>query len=494
MKTEIWSQAEQPPPAEAFYSADELCDRFEIERQANWLICHRQEWVGAPVGRQEYVDNARTALLEALTASGHWSPVELTGSLEEINHRLLTRLLNGWDEALPGHEKERRFLEICEELTIQQVHRAIVDGHLPADTVVGIISDYPSGLPEEVALSLGYRAYNQKGMVRTTRLIINNDGSCTRLIEQISRAHSGPATTVPFLASAGVYLDPGQPADLQALAHPWLFRQADYADTVVDVQRRLDAWAGPNVLYGEPQALKPYHVPYDLLRSESAYREARLERYTLGLADLEAQLKAWQTAGHLTLPEANQIYLEEVNRILAAICTRNPTYAADTYGSAAAAYFYQAADLYARGRQAEAEALLTNTQHLRHYVTICGHAISLTQAKESGLLVNEFRDLLNNDEEETKPQPTLIRCIKCNEKVPRRQVVKATSWRCPNCQYKVDVCTGAVLNQARPDKLKPNLAARKAAQAAADKTPNLDRALAALLSEPNNSNQLSLAV
>jgi hypothetical protein len=41
----------------------------------------------------------------------------------------------------------------------------------------------------------------------------------------------------------------------------------------------------------------------------------------------------------------------------------------------------------------------------------------------------------------------LIRCIKCRQNVPKRQVVKKTCWECPKCRHKVDICSGKVLRE-----------------------------------------------
>lgn len=56
------------------------------------------------------------------------------------------------------------------------------------------------------------------------------------------------------------------------------------------------------------------------------------------------------------------------------------------------------------------------------------------------------------EEEEKANIPTEIRCIACDEKSPRNQVIKPASWRCPHCKYEIDICDGSVIN---PPDIKP---------------------------------------
>ena len=169
-------QHEAPPP---YRAAMEFIDYEAIERRATVLIEAHEAGPKLEI-KQEYDDNARTALFEALTASGHLSRVELQGTLEEVNAQVLNRLLNGYDFTLPDHELKRRFKEICEELVVQDVHQQITLGILPADTEVATESAYVVGMSDEAARKAGYRSYNRKGMTRATGLILH---------DEIGRAH-----------------------------------------------------------------------------------------------------------------------------------------------------------------------------------------------------------------------------------------------------------------------------------------------------------------
>jgi len=46
----------------------------------------------------------------------------------------------------------------------------------------------------------------------------------------------------------------------------------------------------------------------------------------------------------------------------------------------------------------------------------------------------------------------MIRCIKCRQYVPKKQVVKKDCWECPACKHKVDICNGKVLREGKTHK------------------------------------------
>jgi len=56
---------------------------------------------------------------------------------------------------------------------------------------------------------------------------------------------------------------------------------------------------------------------------------------------------------------------------------------------------------------------------------------------------------------EVDPKKGNIRCIKCREYVPKVEVIKQDCWECPACLHKVDICTGAVLNEGKPKRSRP---------------------------------------
>lgn len=414
-----------------FFEAAALFNRDCIEAQAYELLANRYTIPEVYVDIQERRDNARTALMEALTASGHLSEVRLTGNVEQINRQVLSRLLNGWDESLPTHEKSRRFAELCNELFIQQVHKAIESNQLPPNTEVLEISDYPEPLS---GTKIGYRHENKKGMVRSTGLRYNNDGTYTRIIEQVSRSDGSWRSTFGFFNGCGVGTTPGE-ADLVALSTPIIYTRHDYTDGVVDVMRMLDKYAGPGVRYGDRGARLAKHPNYESLRQESERREQEIECYIDDLANLEQQLDEWIETGRISRFERQAIFTEEVDRILSAICTLDPDYAADTFGKRSVQLFDEAAVLAANGRADEASQLIESNSYMKDDVTFCGVTISVEKAQEMGLPVNSFGQLLEKGQESWQWKNGRCRVPNCPSPKPTKIGPCSV---CRNCQHQSD--------------------------------------------------------
>ncbi|HSX46972.1 MAG TPA: hypothetical protein VLF87_03225 [Patescibacteria group bacterium] len=413
-----------------------LTDRVGIEAEAWNLIQTREHFDGVEMEQQEYHDNARTALMEALTAAGHLSRIEITGTIEDINRQVLSRLLKGWDDSLPVHEKERRFLEICEELTIQRLHSLMIEGRVSKSLQVGLISDYPLALDAKTATTLGYRFKNKKGMVRTTSLRDNEDGTYTRIIEQVSRSNGTQQSSHAFLNDSGIRFGLEKSPDLMVMATPFVFSQEDYVDGVVDIQRRLDTYGGPGVLYGDTGESAALHPAYENIRTESAAREGRIEAYIEGLSKLERKLNDFVNDGQLSRHERTAIFGEEVDRILSAICLLEPEYVKATYGDRMVPIFEQASQLYVQGHQAEALQLLAMNNQLKDVIVFCGMAISLERAKEMGLEVNGLGELVEKGKESWKWKQGVCRVQACPSRPGKTKVGPCEV--CEKCQTKFD--------------------------------------------------------
>lgn len=425
-----------------------LYDRNSIEAEATALLENRSQIDGGYVGRQEYQDNARTALMEALTASGHLSEVRLTGTVEEINSQVLNRLVNGWDESLPRHEQRRRYAELCNELFIQKVTFAITAGDLPPTTEVLEISDYPEALH---GTKIGYRHENKKGMVRSTSLRYNPDGSYTRVIEQISRSNGTWESTYGLFSSCGIRTISGEP-DLVALNNPVLYTRQDFIEGVVDVMKMLDQHAGQGVLYGDRGARSKLHPEYKYLREESKRREEDIDAFCDNLAGLEQQLDSLLLEGMITYNEKISIFSEEIERILSVICTLDPAYAADTFGAQSEPLFNQAALLAANGHMGAAQDLISSNGHMKNDVTFCGVTISAEKAEEAGLKVNSFGQLVENGQESWRWKSGKCRVPNCPS--PRPTKIGPCSV-CRNCQHQSDKGVN-LMKLYKPKKVRDN--------------------------------------
>jgi hypothetical protein len=420
----------------AIQPAEFFVDRQEIEHQAWQLINERKNFSYAPVLGAERQDNARTALMEALTASGHLSRVEISGTLEAINHQVLSRLVNGWNDDLPFHEKQRRFAELTNELFIQRIHYQIASGILQEDTIVTEISDYPDVLDDDTAKSLGYGYRNHKGMVRS-HYLEQRDGQYVRVFEQGSR-RGVPGSTLNLLKAANVPISYEKPSDVACLEAPFVSTRRDLEDGVVDVMRLLDPHSGPNVIYGDIGEKATTHVAYKWLRQESQRREQEIECYIDELAELEEQLEQMKAAGQVDEAERLLVFKEEVDRILSAICTHRPTYAEDTFGPAVAPHFYEASDRVLHGDISGARNLLETTAHLKEAVTFCGMSITVAQAQQMGIKVNTFEQSVEKSRKNWKWEKGYCRNPKgtCVNKNSRVEIGPCSI--CRSCQAEFD--------------------------------------------------------
>jgi hypothetical protein len=417
---------------EGIRAATELFDRQAVETEAWRLIEERAQLSPIAVARQERQDNARTALMEALTASGHLSRVEISGTLQEINAQVLQRLLNGWDSSLPVHEQHRRFAEICNELVIQKTLDDVSRGILPPTTEILEISDYPEALRGS---RLGYRDSNQKGMVRSMSLRSKGNGQYVRVIEQVSRSNGTWVSTFGFLGACGVQT-PNKPPDLAALETPFIYTRQDYREGVVSIMRLLDEHVGKGTLYGDSGQRAAKHPAYEKLRQESSRREQEILCFVDDLAQLEEQLAEWTAAGKITPAERTQLFYGEIQRILDAICTLEPTYAEDTFGQQALAIFQCVALLEAEGRHAEAAQFLEANNYLKQSVTLCGMTISTEEAKDAGLKVNSYGELVEKGKQSWKWKQGVCVVKVCASRPGKTEVGPCSV--CRKCQGQFD--------------------------------------------------------
>jgi hypothetical protein len=116
---------------------------------------------------------------------------------------------------------------------------------------------------------------------------------------------------------------------------------------------------------------------------------------------LEKQLDDQVRRG-LSPKERTDIFHGEVIRILNTICSLDPEYAEATFGKQSVPIFQEAAAFIAQGNVQAAQELVTSKQYLMNTVTFCGASISVDKAKELGLEVNSFGDLVDKGKEKWK--------------------------------------------------------------------------------------------
>lgn len=413
------------------YSADRYVDRAEVEVQAHELIASREHIVAEYKTGQAYQDDARTALFEALTAEGHLSPIQLTGSLDEIHRMMIIVLLNNYSRNVPEAERRRNFQELCSELTRQGIERKVAAGELPPETQVAEISDFIEGLSEKSAQSLGYRPLNKKGFVRSSWLFDNQDGTYTRMSEQVSRSNTAAATTESFLQAEDISVRFAPTADVRVLGTALVH---DMSEGVVGFMKRLDEHQGADIRYGA--AKHSEQIPYEQLREESLRREEQVECFVERLAEFTERLDSRLQSGELTYRQHQELLKQEIKDILRAICTMRPEYARDCFGEAAAQTYYEASGRVAVGDTAGAAGLIESRQHLEQAVSLCGMSISSDKAKELGVQSSGLERLIRFGLENWSWTRGVCRVDECPTK-PRQTEVGPCSV-CRGCQAEFD--------------------------------------------------------
>lgn len=352
-------------------SADEIVDRTTVEQLARQLI-DNYEPSPKRLREQEAEDNARTALFEALTASGHMSVVTLEGDPVEVHEQVLQRLLNAYFRSgIPPHEKARNFEEICEELVVQATFERMQQGDVPSDTKINTLSDYAHPLGSE-AQKLGYRPSDSndqlgKGMIRETSFE-QLGGVWTRVIKQISRSNTFAPTTIAKLQYAGLQLPKRHgEADVQLLGSQML----SVSHGALEVVQLLDhLQRGFKVMYGEPATKDT--IPYEKLEEVSQLREAEVEFHVKDLADYERELDDLYKKGSITEAEHTKRYVEALREHVRAICVRIPTYTKGALGQKVVDDYYRAHTLYEAGDSVGAQSVVSGASGRESAVSACG--------------------------------------------------------------------------------------------------------------------------
>lgn len=415
-------------------SADELVDRQLIENHAKELIATRSLVESNYKSDDTYLNDSRTLIFEALTARGHLSCVEISGTLEEIHAVMVSVLLNAWDEEKPLHEQRRNFQELCEELTIQAIERKKIRGEVPWSVRVATISDFvvDGAMSKSELSSIGYRASNKKGMVRDNSLIVCGSGHYTRRIEQVSRSNADSFRSQEFLAHNNVTYRASEFADVSVLGTQLLH---ELEQGVVGLQQRLDEHQGTNIRYGE-QADES-HIPYEQLREVSAERESIALCYVEKLAIFTKELDSLKRQAKITEQQYDTAFKQEVAQILRAICVMDPSYAVGCFGKKAVAGFVQASNLTALGDYAGAAAVVDSNRSMEEMVTFCGKNLTVDEAKNAGVEIDATSRLLQLGANSWKWKKGVCRVTQCPTRPTRTEVGPCSV--CRGCQHEFNM-------------------------------------------------------
>jgi hypothetical protein len=298
----------------------------------------------------ESITNARTVLFEKLTASGHLSVVEFAGDQQYIHEATMLRLLRGMDRRLPAQEYNRRFLEICEELKIENMRKRILSGELPEDTKILTFSNCIQDTSEKMAYALGYRVLNRKGMIRTVGFSKKGKGY-TRVLEQLSVSNSDDGTVENWLTENNVNTCERSFANRSelVLGQQLYINNRLFDDGVISVARSLDQYrhktSGIAHIYGAPtdHAELQGRVDYSQLREQSRAKEERASVFIDELESYGSDLELKKQIGEISQYEVQVRYNKKLDDIIRRICMIESDsasargYVVDAYGYAALA-------------------------------------------------------------------------------------------------------------------------------------------------------------
>jgi hypothetical protein len=353
----------------------------ELWQDTDRLIQNYQPNPDAKIAyRNEYLDNAYTALWEALAHSGYLSRVDYAEhDLETTNQLVLQRLLNGYHAPnLPAAERARRRAEIHEELTIQNVAAQIANGELPPDTEVLTESVFPDDMDPTTAERTGYRPKNKKGMLRATGFRRDGNGQLYRVVEQISFTDLGSLSWRGLSTRAN-------------LEQPQIYARRDVPGGVTDIARALDA-ARPGAKYGETGATLTPLPDYNDLRAVSANLDRKVAMYAAQLADFEKNLATQK----LSQTERDRRYAEEVKATLMRIGAESRddpalfNFVAGAVGQTAADHLKQAQTKFANGDYAGAASDIGQASATSETIVICGMATTAKTAEEKTALEQQL--------------------------------------------------------------------------------------------------------
>lgn len=315
----------------------------------------------------EQFDNAKTAIYEALTARGHLSHLEYEGSIEEVSAIMIQRVVNYLNLPLHPHERERALAELREMVLLKRTAQAMLDGKLSANVEVATESIFPVGLDDETANSLGYRASNRKGMLRTTSFDLLDDGKIRWKIDQLSYSDLGSAIWR--------YGD-----DVSILNQPQFYDRSYMPDGIVDYAKALDFGQGDKMYGARPDETT---IAYDDLRGVSEYREEILKHFAEELADFEKQS-----------PDDEEGYLKKLQEIVRRICVQHPSYTRDALGEDVVDDYNLANQQYSRGDYDSAAQSVTNAAGREVTIVICGGSItSVSNEQAANMTESEVRAL-----------------------------------------------------------------------------------------------------
>lgn len=403
---------------------------FDVEEMRLFAMHLVDQWDGPqyiPM-QNEREFNARTSIMERLTASGHLSSVEFEGDMDEVFDQLFSRLLNAITTQSVGWEQKRNFHELVEAIQVVELFKLVSSGQIDPNSKIVTHSDFPDECSIESSHDFGYRSLNMKGMVRATWFEKGEDDNWKMLIKQASRSNSHDGTSARFIEQFGE-------VDEEILA-----TQVVYTGDIITIIRNLDEMSG--TVYGDAptstEALE--HPSYEELEEISALRESRITEFVEELSEYEVYLDTLLHGGLIDYQEKLGLYREKEDKIIHKTCLLEPSYARAAMGEKSAEYIEQAAMHMATGNHEMGRVLFHEARQVvdKRASVGCGGNGSKRPDENPGDF-GESQDLYNEAGESKsgwKWKKGVCRVESCSSRPGETEVGPCEV--CHSCQHKFD--------------------------------------------------------
>lgn len=355
------------------------------------------------------VDDARTAIFEALTSHGHlsviessWNPVNEGFEIGGVLYRDM--LQSGIYTAQHPVEIQRRRIEQKEEELIEDLYKT---GRLKGHALL-TISPYPEEMSDFDAKNNGYRPDNRKYKLRWVEV----DDFGDRKTEELNMSGSDNQLFARFYNAMGYDLG-ANPTHLEVLSAPMLVDK-NQINKVEEAARILDKLTEKNVLFGSEN--NNFSVTHENVRAISKYREEKVKSEIIVMADQLINIARLYPNGIKAFKEYEKYLLNTIG----AICLNQPEYANYALGNPASDYLKLAKAHMDRGQISHAIELYESAM-AKAEIIVCGMRIA-----EEG----------ETNFENSSNTMKCVTCPFCKNTVDA--IVTPKKIKCPSCEKEVN--------------------------------------------------------
>ncbi len=216
---------------------------------------------------------------------------------------------------------------------------------------------------------------------------------------------------------------------------PILIHKSLMPNGVIDLVKLYDSHAG-GTFFGEAKERQDYLKYLELCHQREADLQPLVDKITDQLINevdtIQTPIQAVKRLHELSQENMVEKAMEDT--------TINPK----VFGEVAARHIENARLHIQNGNHDLAEQARQNAQR-----TAVSSSCPSSMEKELAEASNRESGESGSSGSESISLDGKIRCIKCKESVPKKQVVKKECWQCPKCNYTVDICSGKTLNEGK---------------------------------------------